>query len=130
MTGTAAGNITPMSFVTQATATDNQFNLATGTSLLLVGISGKGTRYPPYANLDDGNIAVAGENFPLYRSPHDEEAQLILGGTVTAGDELTSDGSGHGITASSTNQVGAQAMQSGVSGGIITVRLLSPGVKD
>lgn len=123
MTGTAASSITPSSFVVRHAGTDNQFDLATGTSVPIAGISGPGTRYPPYANLDDGNIAIAGENFRLYQAGVDQEAPLQLGGTVAAGDLLTSDSSGHGITTTTAGQfIGAQAMQAGVSGQIISVR--------
>jgi hypothetical protein len=111
-----------MSFVVQNTSTDNQYILATGTSAPIAGISGIGTRYPPYGGLDDGFIAVAGDNFRLYRPP-EKEASLQLGGTVAAGDLLTSDGSGHGITTTTTaQQIGARALQAGVSGQIITVQ--------
>ena len=121
MTGVAAGNITPMSFLVQTTTADNKYQLASGTSVPIVGISGKGTRYPPYATLDDGYIAVAGENFQIFMPP-DREAELQLGGTVAAGDLLTSDGSGFGITTTTTaQQIGARALQAGVSGQIITV---------
>ncbi len=122
MTGTAAGNITPLSFVTRSTTTDNQFILAVGTSLPIAGISGMGTRRPSgdFFN-DDGYTAVSGENFHLY-TPLDMEAPIQLGGTVAAGDPLTSDGSGHAVTATSNNQIGGYAMQAGVSGNIITCR--------
>jgi hypothetical protein len=125
MTGTAAGSITPLSFVVQNTSTDNQYILATGTSTPIAGISGRGTRRPPgdFFN-DDGNIAISGENFQLFAPPM-EEAELQLGGTVAAGDLLTSDGSGHGITTTTTaQQIGARAKQAGVSGQIITVQPL------
>jgi len=121
MTGTAGGNITPSSFVVRSTTADAQYLLASGTSTPIVGISGAGTRYPPYGGLDDGNIAVAGENFKVYQPP-EKEAPLQLGGTVAAGDMLTSDASGHGVTATAGQQVGARALEAGVSGSIITVQ--------
>ncbi len=122
MTGVAAGNITAMSFLVRATTADAKFSLASGTGTPIAGISGIGTRYPPYSSLDDGYIAIAGENFPVI-SPPQKEAALRLGGTVTAGDLLTSDGSGFGITTTTTAQfIGAQALESGVSGQIITVK--------
>lgn len=123
MTGTAAGNITPSSFVVVNTATDNQYILASGNTVPIAGISGIGTRYPPYSTLDDTFIAISGENFRLFQPP-EKEAALRLGGTVTAGDLLTSDANGFGVTASSNMQVGARAKQAGVSGGIISVQPL------
>ncbi len=123
MTGTAAGNITPCSFLVRNTSTDAQYILASGTSAPIAGISGPGTRRPPgdYFN-DDGYIAISGENFRLYQPP-EKEAPLRLGGTVAAGDLLTSDGSGFGITTTTTaQQVGARALMAGVSGQVISVQ--------
>jgi endonuclease YncB( thermonuclease family) len=61
---------------------------------------------------------------------HDGICDLQLGGTVTRGDQLTSDASGQGITATasagSNVRVIGIAIVSGVSGDIIPV-LLSPG---
>jgi hypothetical protein len=123
MTGTAAGNITPSAFVVRATTTDAQYLLATGNSTPIAGISGIGTRYPPYAGLNDGNIAIAGENFRLYQAGRDLEAPLMLGGTVAAGDLLTSDANGHGITTTTAGQfIGAQAMMAGVANQVISVK--------
>ncbi len=123
MTGTAAGNITPFSFLVRNSSTDAQYILATGNSVPIAGISGIGTRRPPgdFFN-DDGFIAIAGENFPVIMPP-EKEAALRLGGTVAAGDLLTSDGSGFGVTTTTTaQQVGARALMAGVSGQIITVQ--------
>lgn len=124
MTGVAGGNITPSSFLVRSTTADNKFLLASGTSAPIVGISGIGTRRPSgdFFN-NDGFIAIAGENFKVY-APPEKEAPLQLGGTVAAGDLLTSDASGFGITATSNNQVGARALQAGVSGQIISVQPL------
>lgn len=54
-------------------------------------------------------------------------AELKLGGTVSADDLLTSDASGQGVTAASTERYGARAMEPGVSGQIIWV-LIERGV--
>lgn len=121
MTGVAAGNITPSSFLIQTTSADNKVQIAAAATSPIVGISGPGTRNPPYSSLDDGYHAIAGENVQILRPPL-KEAALRLGGTVTAGDLLTSDGSGYGITATTGQYVGARAIQSGVSGQIVTVQ--------
>ncbi len=123
MTGTAAGNITAFSFLVRNTSTDAQFILASGTSAPIAGISGIGSRRPPgdYFN-DDGYTAISGETFTVHMPP-EKEAALRLGGTVAAGDLLTSDGSGFGITTTTTaQQIGARALEAGVSGNIITVQ--------
>jgi hypothetical protein len=52
--------------------------------------------------------------------------RLTLGGTVTRGAKLKSDASGYGVTSSTdTEEYGAVALQSGVSGDIIEV-LVTP----
>lgn len=124
MMGTAAGNITPLSFLVQYTSADNQYVLASGATTAIAGISGRYTRRPSgdYFN-DDGYIAISGETFEVIQPPV-KEAALRLGGTVAAGALLTSDGSGFGVTATSGQQVGARALQAGVSGQIVTVEPL------
>lgn len=123
MASIAAGNITPSSFLIQTTSADHKVQLAAAATSPIVGISGPGTRNPPYSSLDDGYHAIAGENVQVLRPPL-KEAQLRLGGTVTAGDLLTSDASGFGITATTGQYVGARAVEAGVSGQLVTVQLI------
>jgi hypothetical protein len=120
---TATGNIKPLRFVVASTTTDNQVTQASGTSTRIVGISGPATRYPPWSALDDGFHAIAGENVEMFQPPM-KEAYLQLGGTVAAGDLLTSDSDGQGVTATSGQQVGARARQAGTSGQSILVQPL------
>jgi len=125
MMGTAGGNIAPSRFVKRSATADAQF-LQAGTGDRVAGISGVGTRYPPYANLDDGFLAVAGENVHVYIPGEDLEAQLELGGTVAAGDYLKSDTNGKGVTAAvDGDEVGGRALMAGTSGQIITVQPLA-----
>ena len=51
-------------------------------------------------------------------------AKCVFGGTVTRGDALMSDGSGHAVTKSSTNPIFGYAEESGASGEIHSVRLV------
>jgi len=51
------------------------------------------------------------------------ETSLVIGGTVTKGDFLTSDSAGAGIKAVSGNRYGAMAEESGVTGDQIDVTL-------
>jgi hypothetical protein len=120
---TATGNVKPLRFLIASTTTDNQVTQASGTSSRIVGISGPGTRYPPWSALDDGFHAIAGENVEVFKPPM-KEAYLQLGGTVTAGDLLTSDSDGQGVTGTTGQQTGARAMQAGVSGQSILVQPL------
>lgn len=52
-------------------------------------------------------------------------AKVILGGTVTAGDNVQSDANGKGITAASGDSVLGIALTSGVSGDIVNVLITS-----
>lgn len=57
-------------------------------------------------------------------------SKVILGGTVTRGDIITSDSSGHGITTTTNHDVMVgRACASGVSGDIIEVALTGLGSK-
>jgi Uncharacterized conserved protein (DUF2190) len=114
----AGGNITPLSFVKWLTTSVRAVVLATDGSAPIVGVTGKGHRLPPVESwgLDDGFIAKAGENVELHDSPEIYEVQY--GGTVTRGDPLMSDSSGHAITATTGNWCAGYALDSGVSGTI------------
>lgn len=112
--GVANGNIVPSRFISADTTTDNRL-VQTGANGKIVGVAGQGTRNTPYqsgaANLNDGNIAIAGENFPWY-GPTDT-CWLEVGGVVTAGDYLESDSQGRGVTSSVDGHFyGAIAQQS------------------
>jgi hypothetical protein len=50
-------------------------------------------------------------------------SRIVLGGTVTRGQKLTSDVNGNGVAASAGNQAIGIALESGVSGDIISVLL-------
>jgi hypothetical protein len=119
----ANGDIRPCRFVKYDTS---------GTGLVLecdaneipVGISGPGTRFAAWDELDDGNHAVDGENC-VVKQDGEKRVMLELGGTVNEGSWLISDADGKG-TASTTDQdkVGARARMAGVSGEIIEVDVI------
>lgn len=59
---------------------------------------------------------------------HQGQPKLKLGGSVTRGERLKSDGSGYGVpVASNFDEYGAVALNSGVSGDVISV-LLEKGI--
>ncbi len=124
MTGVAAGNISCSRFLLRTTTADAKYTQATTTTTPIVGISGPDQRNNPY--IDDGNQyhAIAGEPVRVYEETADLEAPLCLGGTVAAGDYLTSDSAGKGVTATTTQMYGAQALMAGVAGQVITVKPL------
>lgn len=90
----------------------------------VVGISGPGTRFAPWDELDDGNHAVAGENCRVYQDG-EKRVMLELGGTVDEGDWLKSDADGKGVVSSADQEkVGARARMAGTSGKIIEVDVM------
>ena len=123
---TAGGNITPSRILVTSTATANRVIQATGATVQPVGISQRGTRNTPYqsgtATLDDGFAAIAGENLTIFSNG--DTCALELGGTVAIGAALMSDGSGRGITATTTNYTVAVASKAGVLGDLIEVQVL------
>lgn len=87
------------------------------------------------AAVSDKLFGVTGPSFAIASGEsvdiiHEGIVELQLGGTVTRGDQLTSDASGQGTTAApaagTNNRVIGIALVSGVSGDIIPV-LLGPG---
>ncbi len=95
-------------FVKPDTGVDNQFVVAAASSDLLLGI----LQNTPIA-AEPGQIRVIGIS------------KVILGGSVTRGDRLTSDANGKAITATGAAVVGAIAIASGSSGDIISAFVLT-----
>lgn len=117
----AGGNIKPRRFVKQSTTAPNTV-LQAGAGEKIFGISPTSTRNAPYSTLDDGYTAINGEAMRVFGPT--EIAPLALGGTVTAGDKLKSDSDGAGVAATAdAEHYGAVALQSGVSGDIVEVRV-------
>jgi hypothetical protein len=115
----ASGNILPATFVKLTTTADGKVTQA-GAGERIYGISQPGTRSAPFEGLDSDNAAVAGDNVMIFGIG--QRCMLRLGGTVTRGDYLKSDGSGYGVTASTdADDYGAIAEMSGVSGQLIEV---------
>lgn len=124
-TKVANGNIAPSRFVKiDTTAKDRVLQAGAGDKCY--GVSQPGVRNAPWAPLDDGYAAIAGENLMIYGSPS-KDIKLELGGTVTAGDSLKSDANGKGVTTTTTGDwIGAEAMESGVTGDVVRVRVVEP----
>lgn len=121
-TKTANGNITPMTFICLVGGSNDLAVIATGTTVPIWGISARGVRNAPLALLDDGYLAILNQAFACF-GPGDGACRLIAGGTVSAGQLLTSDSTGRGIaaTAGSSQYVGAVALINGVVGDEIEV---------
>jgi hypothetical protein len=66
----ANGNIAPSRFVKLDTSADGKvLQCGASATIMPYGISGPGTRNPPYSSLDDGYHAIAGENCLIYGTP-------------------------------------------------------------
>lgn len=147
----AGGNVTPKSIVifattpvasstgyTPANAGFQVILASSATATPFAGISGTYTRYnaivggingaPSFVNPNDGYIAHAGENCPVFTTG--EIAPLTISSVTpcTAGDLLTSDSSGHGLTTTTTgNYVIGQAMRTTPVSGDTYCMVSAPG---
>lgn len=111
----AAGNISPSVFVTLS----DEFTVSqSGTGDAPFGVSALTTNSfnGTYAATDGQPIAVFGAA---------QECWLTLGGSVSAGALLKPDANGCGVTASTNDKVGAEALQAGSSGNQIRVKVLN-----
>ena len=119
----AGGTIAPASFVKFDTSADEQV-VAAGAGDPVIGVSQEGMkRAPGLPGSDTAIAAESGDTVHVYGWGND--CLLTLGGTVTRGDYLKSDASGFGVTASSGDETGAIALQSGTSGVKIRVVAVS-----
>lgn len=124
----ANGNIAPCRFVGyDATTPGGRVLQCTGNTSAVFGISQAEERQPPYTGLQDGLCAIAGETFKVFTFP-DKEVYLEIGALgCNAGDFLTPDANGCGVTTTTTgNTLGARAKQQGIAGDRVPVDLLSP----
>ena len=110
----ADGNITPSRFVKPSTASNKVVIAGAGDAT--VGIAQEGTRNTPYASLDDGYAAIAGENVRVYID--NEVCYLESGAAITFGALLKSDSVGRGTPVTANNDFyGAQALQAAAGAG-------------
>lgn len=112
----ASGTINPSVFVTQS----GDFNVAQSASGDgPIGVAQAGTKLfnVTYAAQAGDPIGVYGDGSECY---------IMLGGTVTAGNFLKPDGSGGGtaIAGTSTDKIGAVALEGGASGNLIRCKVL------
>lgn len=125
----AGGNILPSTFVKiDATVAMPTVIQASANTDVLIGVSKESTDAPPIPQLSGTQYAaVSGENCRVYQPG--ESCLLSIGsGGCTAGDMLTTDGSGGGITTApgAGVRVGAIALMTAVSGDKARVRVTDP----
>lgn len=117
----ASGNIKPGRFV--KISGDNTVSQCS-TGERIYGISKMGTRNLALSGFDDGFVAIAGEAVHIY-GPGDPGCELVLGGTVAAGDYLKSDSDGCGVVADTNlDDYGARTAVAGVATEQIPVEVL------
>jgi hypothetical protein len=120
------GNVAPSRFVKEDSSTTAGFVLAAGATDTPFGISQEGVMFPPMGGLDNGFAGIQ-NGPPISVYINGSECWLELGGTVSYGDFLKPSTNGVGVTASSDGDIyGAMAEESGVSGNLIRVRVVSP----
>jgi hypothetical protein len=118
----AGGTIRPSRFVKY---TANDFEVAEAdANEKIAGISQEGTRTAPIPDVSTNEAAQSGETLQVYGDG--EDCLLELGGTVVPGDDLKSDADGKGVviaTGAALQQIGAVALEGGVSGELIRVQV-------
>lgn len=130
----ANGNIIPSGIVILDSANPGKvLQASSATATPLFGISEPAQRNMPWniggVAVQDGFAAIAGETLWIYGDNDPGEVWLQIGGTVTAGDLLTSDANGRGITTTTPdNYIIAEALLGGVNLDFIPVRVLMAGM--
>lgn len=112
----ASGNISPSRFV----FVSNPFRVSQATAnLKVVGVSQPGTRRAPGTAADDGYAAITDEG--VHVQGLGTVGLLDIAGTIQAGQLIASDANGKGVVATSGQNVGAIALDNGVSGDLLRV---------
>lgn len=123
----AGGNILPASFVKIDTTKSMPTVVAASAATdILIGVAQEAADAAPIPQLSGTQYAaIDGENCRVYQVG--DVCLLTIGsGGVTAGDRLTADASGYGVTASGTNVVGAIALMTAPAGAMCRVRVTDP----
>lgn len=123
----ANGNISPSVFVKiDATVATPAVIQAAANSDYPIGISKESTDQPPIPQLTGTQFAaIAGENCKVYQVG--DTCLLSIGaGGCTAGDKLTSDANGNGVTASAGQIYGAIALETVAQNFAARVRVTDP----
>lgn len=121
----ANGTIAPAVFVKLDTTADNAVIAAAANTDFTVGISQIGQKRAPGLPGSSTTIAAEAGDFIQLFGVGDVCLLTIGSGGCTAGDMLTSDGSGNGVTASSAQIVGARALQTVAASAQALVQILA-----
>ncbi len=118
----AAGSISPSVFVTIDTSSEKAVNQASGTTAFIIGITDQWSKYAPIPNASVVAADTAGDPVTVFQ----EGDECLLTATTagwTAGDRLTSNSSGQGVTASGSNYYGAIALTTLSAAGLGQVKV-------
>jgi hypothetical protein len=85
-------------------------------------VDGTQPTFPVFSERPDVGTTTAGYTVAICTDTEDREIYIPCGNTVTEFNYLMSDANGNWIPATSGNFVGAQALQSGVTGDVIKAR--------
>lgn len=122
----ANGNIKASRFVKIDTTVNNAV-LQCSTNQATIGISQEGTKYPPASDQTNVYAAEQYDNIEVYADGTDECLLCLGTGGAYAGAYLVSDSDGCGTIAATTGAtaqlIGAVAMQAGLSGELIRVKV-------
>lgn len=121
----ASASVLPYSFVKLDSA--NPFNVINCSAVgdRPIGISSEAAYQPPIPQLTGTqNAADAGQMLKIFGQGCTDVLLKIGAGGVTAGDFLTSDANGSGVTAVATNRVGARANDTRAAGELCRVEVL------
>ncbi len=115
----ASGDIRPNRFVT-VTTTEDHAGVEANANEMIIGVSGEETKFAPLSDLvTTNNHAEDGDPVNL-RGPG-EEAMIVAGAAVTAGDLLKSDNDGRAVvvalTGTTRQNVGGRAQQAAAASG-------------
>ena len=121
----ANGNVLPYSFVKLDTTAPFKVIQAAANSDILLGVSAEYTDTTPLPSGGGTYAAIAGEQLRVYRVGCKCKLKIGAGG-CTAGDRLTSDASGNGLTATSGQIAGAISLDTRASGELCDVEVIDP----
>jgi len=120
----AAGSISPSVFVVIDATSNKAVNQASGATSFIIGVSQEYSKYAPTPGASTAAADTPGDPVLVYQ----ESNECLLTATTagwTAGDRLTANSLGQGITATSTNYYGAVALTTMSGAGLGQVKVVT-----
>ncbi len=120
----AAGTIAPSVFVVFDTTNNKAVNQASGTAAFIVGVSQEYSKYAPIPNATTYAADTFGDPIMVYQDTDECWLNATSAGW-TAGDRLTSNASGFGVTASGAQYYGGVALTTAPGVGLYQIKVLT-----